>query len=95
MSIQLFYIVLLSKDEEPVDYPMGVRQAATIVFPDPVDKKFSEKETNSGEGTFAFTLCHLPGGLETLKCAFFEQKKKKTLLASTRSKSPSTTSQIT
>ncbi len=42
------------KDEEPVDYPMGVRQAATIVFPDPVGKKLSEKEASSGkeEGDF-------------------------------------------
>lgn len=31
-------------DEELVDYPMGVRQSATILFPDCLEKKFNEKE---------------------------------------------------
>ncbi|XP_059085129.1 kinesin-like protein unc-104 isoform X3 [Tigriopus californicus] len=32
------------RDEELVDYPMGVRQSATILFPDCLEKKFNEKE---------------------------------------------------
>eukprot|EP00095_Tigriopus_kingsejongensis_P003044 maker-scaffold971_size75022-snap-gene-0.8 protein:Tk03044 transcript:maker-scaffold971_size75022-snap-gene-0.8-mRNA-1 annotation:"kinesin 3b isoform x14" len=32
-------------DEELVDYPMGVRQSATIIFPDSQENRFTEKDT--------------------------------------------------
>ncbi len=76
-----------SAEEESVDYPMGVRQSATIIFPDPSeDKKWRSSEKNTGE-----TKSLVPGrphGIATLK---FQKKKKTPRPTWTRSRRPSTT----
>ena len=41
------YYKKMISDEETVEYPMGVRQSATILFPETNDKKFREKETGT------------------------------------------------
>ena len=38
-------------DEETVDYPMGIRQSATISFPDDVASSLTEKEGRKGFGS--------------------------------------------
>ena len=60
LSLIFTHICHICLDEETVDYPMGVRQSATILFAEDIsrksEKKLKERENCGGETTFPETV---------------------------------------